>query len=259
MGRILILSLLCIGAIAQDRGAEAWKVLEDGLSDERNSERRARAALALGLAGGVKGRKLAEGSLSDANPEVRVAAVQALAEMDARAAIPKIKAALDDEDAGVVFAAAQALWDLGDRSSRGVLTDVALGERPGSGGEFMGKYRKRSTLIKIGSRQGASILLGPFSMPFFMAAELMKDHGAAARAVAADALAEDRDPRSIKTLEQAAFDTNWAVRVTALRALAHRRAGGSIPTIAPAMYHSNETVRFTAAAAVIRIGAKRAR
>jgi hypothetical protein len=49
--------------------------------------------------------------------------------MKAREAIPSLKTAMDDAAGEVAFAAAKALWDMGDRSGRDLIEDVLTGQQ----------------------------------------------------------------------------------------------------------------------------------
>ncbi len=95
---------------------KAWKCLNDGLA-EKNYDRRAQAIAALGTIGLRRNVvSLIEGGLKDKDSRVRETAADVLGTMKSRGSIPKLRAALDDESPTVRFAAAQALWNMGDRS-----------------------------------------------------------------------------------------------------------------------------------------------
>src|SRR5437588_326002 len=89
-------------------GAAPWELLTQGAAEE-NAARRAMAIVALGTIRTAQAEKLVLAAVSDKAVPVRLAAVSALAEQKSRAAVPKLKAALDDEAAEVSFSAAKAL------------------------------------------------------------------------------------------------------------------------------------------------------
>jgi hypothetical protein len=62
--------------------------------------------------------QLVEGALRDPDSLVRQTAAAELGQMKVREAIPSLKTAMDDAAGEVAFAAAKALWDMGDRSGR---------------------------------------------------------------------------------------------------------------------------------------------
>src|SRR5437763_12014843 len=82
--------------------AAPWELLTQGAAEE-NSTRRALAIVALGTIRTPQADKLVLAAVVDKAPAVRLAAVSALAEQKSRAAIPKRKAALDDEAAEISF------------------------------------------------------------------------------------------------------------------------------------------------------------
>ena len=186
-------------------------------------------------------------------------AAAALGEIPARAAIPRLRQALDDVSAEVDFAAAQALWKMGDRSGREILWGVMGGERKAGPGLIEGKVRDAkktihspTTMARIGVGEAAG-LLGPFSIGVWFAEDLMKDKGAAARTLCAKLLSTDPDPRTVQELVDALEDKSAVVRAAAARALGERATRADIPKLEPVLNDGNDGVRFMAAAAIIRL------
>lgn len=237
----------------------SWDVLKEGLA-EHNTSKRAQAITALGSIGAApQVVALVVGALKDKDVVVRQTAAAVLGEMQARRALPNLREALDDESAEVSFAAARSLWQLGDHSGRDILCEVLIGDRKTTPGMIEGgvrdakrKLHNPAALAKIGVEQAVS-LLGPFSMGVWFAEDLMKDKGAAARALSAKLLAADPDPGSARELELALEDKSSAVRAAAARALGARTSPGEITKIQPLLLDSNDGVRYMAAAAIVRL------
>jgi len=96
-------------------------------------------------------------------------------------------------------------------------------------------------------------VLGPFGIGLSLAEELRKDRSAAARILAADALASDRNIGSAQELEDALADKNWAVRAAAAQGVAKRGYRHALPSLQTLLLDKNEVVRYTAAAAIVRL------
>ena len=97
---------------------------------DKSTDTRARAIRALGLiTDNSRAQEMAESALSDPKPDVQAAAADALGQMGARTSVPKLIQALKTDDTAVVFAAANALFVLGDPSAFEVYYAVLMGER----------------------------------------------------------------------------------------------------------------------------------
>ncbi len=244
---------------AADSESTAWDLLNHGFSDG-GTARRIQAVTALGSIGPREHVvNLLEVALTDKEILVRMTAAAALGEIQARPAIPRLKQALDDISAEVNFAAAQALWKMGDQSGREVLWGVLAGDRKTGPGMIQGEIRdvknklhNPAALARIGINE-ASGLLGPFSMGVWFAEELMKDKGATARTLTARLLAADPDPRSVHELENNLDDKSPAVRAAVARAIGERGGTSDIAQLEPVLSDGNEGVRLMAAAAIVRL------
>ena len=256
---VCILCLFPAASYAGDAESAAWDLLNHGLTDG-GTQRRIQAVTALGSIGPRSHVvDLVETALADQEITVRMTAAAVLGEMPARQAIPRLRQALDDVSAEVDFAAAQALWKMGDHSGRDILWDVLEGQRKTGPGMIQGEMRdvknklhNRAALAMIGINEAAG-LLGPFSMGVSFAEELMKDKGATARTLTARLLATDIDPRSVAELEKNLDDKSSAVRAAVARAIGQRGKQADIPKLEPILGDSNEGVRLMAAAAIVRL------
>ena len=256
------LCLLCLFPAvlsAADSESAAWDLLHHGLSDG-GTARRIQAVTALGSIGpAAHVINLLQVGLADKEITVRMTAAAVLGEMQARPAIPRLRQALDDVSVEVNFAAAQALWKMGDQSGREILWGVLAGERKTGPGMIQGGVRDAKSklhnpgeLARIGINEAAG-QLGPFSMGVWFAEELMKDKGATARTLSARLLATDPDPRSIHELENNLDDKSAAVRAAVARAIGQRGGPSDIPKLEPVLHDGNEGVRLMAAAAIVRL------
>jgi HEAT repeat protein len=253
----LLLSVAPITAATLD---EAWKTLTGGAT-ETNPNKRKLALSALVTAGtNRRAVNLVASLLKDKEVDVRQTAASALGEMNARAAIPKLVEALDDEAPEVSFTAARSLWNLGDRRGTDVLLAVLAGERGVSAGLMKGtvrdarkRLRDPAGLAMLGVKEGSGMFFGPAAMGITVFEELRKDGSASARTLSAAALAKDTDPATIKVLEEALDDKNWIVRAAVVKALAMRGSRASIPKIEPLLEDKHEGVRYVAGAAIVRL------
>ena len=253
----LLLGVVPITAATLD---EAWKTLTGGTT-ETNPNKRKLALSALVTAGtSPRAVNMAASLLKDKEVDVRQTAASVLGEMNARAAIPKLVEAMDDEAPEVSFTAARSLWILGDRRGKDVLLAVLAGERGVSAGLMKGtvrdarkRLRDPAGLAMLGVKEGAGMFLGPGAMGIMVFEELRKDGSASARTLSAAALAKDTDPATIKILEEALDDKNWIVRAEVVKALAMRGSRASIPKITQMLEDKQDGVRYSAAAAIIRL------
>jgi HEAT repeats len=239
--------------------ARAWEVLDEGMA-EKDISKRTEAIAALGIVGSRKAMSLLEAALRDDDAAVRQTAVVALGQIKSRRSVRRLKQLLNDEQPEVSFAAAQALWRMGDRSGRSILFEVLAGERtPSEGGlgrkvaGIKGKLHNPGELAHIGIKQGARVLLGPFAIGITVAEELLKDQSAAARALAAALLGDDRRRESAEELEKALDDKSWLVRSTAAKSLAKRRHRHALPRLEALLNDDKYVVRYSAAGAVLAL------
>ena len=95
--------------VPQTPKEEAWQILDRACTGDKTSDR-ATAIRVLGLMpNNAKALKVAEKALVDDKPEVRSAAAAALGDIKSRTSVPKLRAALDDNDPSVALAAAHSL------------------------------------------------------------------------------------------------------------------------------------------------------
>lgn len=187
--------------------------------------------------------------------------------MNAQEAIPHLRQAMNDKNAGVSFAAAEALWRMGDQTGATVFYAVLLGERHVEQGfvtsqisQAWGELHNPSALADIAIGEASGALLGPYSEGITIARELAKDRGAKARALSATILGEHPNPDTEKMLEDTLDDRNLAVLVAVAKALGGFDDPALIGRLTPLLnkktmpvFKHSDAVHFMAAAAIIRI------
>jgi len=247
--------------------AEAWSILHEGAASH-SLRKRTDAIVALSSMQGDPGAiKLIEAGLADKNLDVRRIAAAALGNMDAKEAIPALKKATDDSDPTVSFAAAEALWKMGDRSGAEIFYAVVLGNRHAAHGPVSSNIEDAKktlhdpkALALIGINEGSGALLGPFSEGITIAEVLAKDRSSSSRALSATLLGQHPTPDAEKILVDALADKNVAVRAAAARALGGFDDPALIKRLAPLMDAKGtplikpvDSVRYMASAAIIRL------
>jgi HEAT repeat protein len=248
--------------VARPSVQRAWQTIED-LASSSNPQHRKYSAAAFALLAQKHGRALESvKSLlqSDHEAEVRTFTAAALGQERVRAAIPALREALDDPAAPVAFAAAKALWDMRDRSGAIVFQEVLTGARKNSEGlvnsylsDARHKMRDPKGLAMMGVKEATSAFFGPAGMAISFAQESMKDKGAAGRAYAATALADDRSTKSREILESALQDSSPLVRAAACRSLAILNDRRSRVFVEPLLDDKDDGARALASAAYIRL------
>lgn len=246
---------------------QAWAILDEGAASHSLRKRTDAIAALSSMQGDDKAIKLIENGLVDKNLDVRRIAASALGNMDAKQAIPALKKATDDPDPTVSFAAAEALWKMGDRSGAEIFYAVVLGNRHAAHGPVSSNIEDAKktlhdpkALALIGINEGSGALLGPFSEGITIAEVLAKDRSSSSRALSATLLGEHPTPDSEKILEDALADKNVAVRAAAARALGGFDDPALIKRLAPLMDAKGtplikpvDSVRYMASAAVLRL------
>src|SRR5580704_3864053 len=258
----LAIALLISGTrlIAQPEKT-AWDVLKPGLVDTNPLNRR-QAVTATGAIGlDPEAIRLVEAALKDHDSLIRATAAAELGEMKSRQSFPALKAALDDSAGEVSYAAAKALWDMGDKTGRGFLEDVVAGQQNATDGGVKGALHRANRLrydpkamAVLSAKSASGALLGPFNIGVLAAEQVFKNGAVAVRMQALNLLAEQCDAQTLKLLEGAATDDKtWAEKATAAKALGRCANPDAIPKLEQNLSDSNAAVRFMSAAAIIRL------
>ena len=260
--KLAIVSFLPTFLLVAQPDKSAWEVLRQGSTD-KNPETRRQAVAAAGSIGASSPEavKFVEDGLKDMDSLVRQTAAGELGEMKSKQSIPALKTALDDPSAEVAFAAAKALWDMGDNTGRSLIEDVLTGQQKTSEGLVGGavqdakrKAHEPRTLAVMGFKEASGALLGPFNIGVIAAEQAFKDGSAGARALASTLLARNCDAQSLRLLEWSATeDKSWAVKASVAKALGQCGNQNTIPSLERNLSDSHAAVRFMSAAAIIRI------
>src|ERR1700689_5419632 len=225
----------------------AWEGLKPGLVDTNPLTRR-QAVTATGSIGlDPEAIRLVEAALKDSDSLIRAPAAAELGEMKSRQSFPALKAALDDSSGEVGYAAAKALWDMGDKTGRGFLEDVVAGQQNATDGGVKGALHRANRLrydpkamAVLGAKSASGALLGPFNIGVIAAEQVFKGGAEAARMQALNLLAEDCDAQTFKLLEVASTDDKtWAEKATAAKALGRCGNPDAIPKLEQNLADSN--------------------
>jgi HEAT repeat protein len=264
-GKLTILLLASAACVFAQPEKTAWDVLKAGLADTNPLNRR-QAVTATGSIGLDPGAiRLVEAAMkSDTDLLIRATAAAELGEMKSRQSIPALRAALDDPSGEVGFAAAQALWDMGDKTGRGFIEDVVAGQQVATDGGVKGALHRADRLrydpkkmAIIGAKSASGALLGPFNIGVLAAEQVFKGGATAARMQALNLLAEDCDVQTFKLLQTSSTDgKTWAEKAAAAKALGRCGNPDAIPKLEENLSNSSAAVKYMSAAAIIRLSHK---
>jgi HEAT repeat protein len=252
----VIAFILCsAGLQAQTPVEKAWTILSAAAQD-KSYEKRGKAIQALGvISKDARSQATAEAALKDEHEGVRAAAADTLGAMRAEGSAQKLKAALNDPATSVVFAAANALFAIGDPGAFQVYYAVLTGQKK-SGDALVESQMKMlkdpKALSKLGLEAGIGFIpFGGISYKVFKKAT--NDTVSPVRAAAAVKLTNDPDPKSAQALAAAAKDPKWLVRAAAVGAIARRNDPSLLKSVIPLLDDDDDVVRYNAAAAVIHL------
>ena len=237
----------------------AWEILAGAATDNKASRRQNVVVAASTIGNWSRAVSLIESLLRDKDPDVRGMSATALAEMNSRRSIPALRRVLSDNSALVRFAAAKSLWQLGDYSGREILMGVLQGDSSPSDGVIKSNLRDANKKLHnprelaFAGINAASGLLGPFSYGVTMAEQFATDKSAPARAISASLLASDRNPTSLRELQDALQDKNPAVRVAVAKALGHHPCRSVVEDLRGLLEENKDEVKYMAAASILRI------
>jgi HEAT repeat protein len=239
---------------------QAWTILKDGAVD-KSAGRRAKVVHSLGLlTTDRQAQGIAEKALTDPDKEVRIESAIALGTMNDRQARPKLHACLNDKEIQVVLACTNALYQFKDPVAYEVYYTLLTGERRSSKGLMQSQLdtlRDRKQVEKLALETGIGFVpFGGMGLQAFRT--ITHDDVSPVRALAAQRLAADPDPKSGKALSDYVFDKKNKVREAVVEAIAKRGDPALLKTVVALLYDDNESVRFDAAATVIYLSRRRA-
>jgi len=263
-----ILTVLLPGiAFAQipDNQARARTLLENSLKD-KNPETRTHAVQSLGLVSASEPYlSELETMIADRDVGVRLAAIASLVDLKSDRTIPTLRKALSSAVPEVSFAAAKALWALGDPSGRDALLSVLDRETKSSSG-FITKEKRDAlrmmhtprTFLVFAAVTGANIVpvmgvgAGVSSLQ-----GILSNPGTTGRAASALLLSTDQTPGVLEALQRELADPDWTVRAAVVHAIATRNDAALESNLIPLFDDKKEAVRVRAAAGYLRLEAIR--
>ena len=240
--------------------ANAWKRITEATSSGRVRER-AGALQALASAGDrPEAVRILENAMEDPRPEIRKAAAYALGQMQAHAAIPRLRQALDDQAPAVRVAAARALWVMHDFSGSDLLIRIVERRAPAEEAKLRQEWHEAlhrvdnpSGVFLLALQQGIGFLPGPSFLAIPLFRELTKDKAAPGRATAATLLGQEHAEAAVEALELALVDPEPVVRAAAAVALGKSGRPEEIVQIGPLLHDHKPAVRIAAAVAIARL------
>src|SRR5665213_730309 len=239
----------------------AWSMLASSAAPDKSQNDRIQALAALGTMGADP---RAEHIIGDAivghDMDVRTAAILAAGKSKNPQLIDRLRAALDDPDPQVAYAAAITLWKMHDSSGEDLLLAVVAGDTHDKLGMIKTQKHKAAkelhspaALAKIGIDQGAGFFLGPFGFGVKAIEFIHKNGGDPGRAAAVDMLAEEHTETVHEALVDALSDKDFAVRAAAAKGLGDWHGNATAEQLRPLFDDDKLAVRLTAAAAYIRV------
>ncbi len=238
-------------------------LLEKSLQD-KNPDTRKNAVIALSLTGPVDPFPAElQAMLDDKDVEVRLATIASLVDLKNDRTVPALKKALADPVPEVSFAAARALYNLGEPDGKGALLSVVEGETKTSSGLFKKETRDAmrmmhtpKTMFMFAIRQGAGLAPVPgLGAGVSSMQALLSDPSVSGRAAATLLVGKERDKQTLDALLDAIDDKDWSVRAAVVHSLALRDDPAVEPKIEPLLTDKSDAVRLRAAAGYLRLEA----
>ena len=260
-------AILCSSFLyaADEVAVKADRLLQEAL-ESKNPDTRKQVAVALSITGAREPylSKLI-GLLQDKDVEVRLATVSSLSEIRTKAVTTALHKAIEDEVPEVSFAAAKALWSLGDPLGKKALMAVLEGENKTSSSFFTKQKREAlrmmhtpRTALMFAVRQGVGFAPVPgLGVGVSSMQAILSDPAVSGRAAAALLLSQQNDPATLEALKEALHEKDGSLRAAAVHALAMKNNPALKKEIAPMLDDDKETVRLRAAAAYLKLSAIR--
>ncbi len=259
------LSLLLFSGLAWSQSAEhARTVLQDGFA-EKSPEKRREVAVALSM---VPAKDPVADLLAllakDKDELVRQAALESLVDLGDRARYPLIKEALQDTVPEVTYAAARALWKVGDPAGAELLEDIYAEEAKAKSNFARSELRKM--MRKLKTPQSAILFVAVRGMVFVpvpglgagvsAVSQMLTDDSFSARATSLILLCQDPKKQvsgCASMLDRAFVDDDWSVRAAGVQLVAGSRDPVMRGKLAGLFGDKSEKVRYRAAAAYLRL------
>jgi len=260
-----ILSVLLFSGLAWSQSAEQARiVLRDGFV-EKSPEKRREVAVALSMAPAKdEVADLLTALAKDKDVLVRQAALDSLVDLGDRTRYPIIKEALQDSVPEVTYAAARALWKIGDPVGAELLEDIFAEEAKAKSN--FAKSEMRKVMRKLKTPQSAILFVAQRGMIFVpvpglgagvsAVSQMLTDESFSARATSLILLCQDPKKRASacpSMLDRAFVDEDWSVRAAGVQLAAGSRDPVMRGKLAGLFGDKSEKVRYRAAAAYLRL------
>jgi HEAT repeat protein len=239
----------------------ANQILSDGLSN-KNPDVRKQAVAAMGLIG-PREPYLSQitGALTDKDIYVRLSAVASIVDLKDKSTGDILEKSFTDDAPEVSFAAAKALYALGDPRGRSAM--LAILERDAKTKSNFLTVKKRDTLrlfhtpkgmLMFAIKQGVGFAPVPgLGEGVSSLQDILSDAGVSGRATTALLLANDHSAEVLGALEEALTDKDGSVRAAVVHALALRNDRSLLPLMKAQFDDPKEGVRLRAAAGYLRV------
>ncbi len=236
-------------------------ILKEGLAN-KNPDIRKQSVAALGLIG-PREPYISDIStaLTDKDVYVRLAAVASIVDLKDKGTADLLNKALDDSAPEVSFAAAKALFGLGD--PRGRTAMLAILQRESKTQSSFLTAQKRDTLRLVHIPKGMMLFALKSGIGFApipgvgegvsSMQDLLSGNGVSGRATTAVLLANDASPEVQAALKEALTDKDASVRAAVVHSLALRNDPSLLPLVKEQFDDSSQAVRLRAAAAYLRL------
>ena len=240
-------------------------ILNEGLAN-KNPDVRKQTVAALGLIG-PREPYLSQivAALSDKDVYVRLSAIASIVDLKDKGTADLLDKALSDGTPEVSFAAAKALFGLGD--PRGRVAMLAILDREAKTHSNFLTAQKRDTLRLVHIPKGMMMFalkngIGFAPVPGLgegvsSLQDILSDSGVSGRATTAVLLGNDRSPEVLAALKEALTDKDASVRAAVVHALALRNDPSMLPLMKEQFDDSSQAVRLRAAAAYLRLDWKK--
>ena len=239
----------------------ARDIISKALQD-KNPDTRKLAAAALSLGGSHEPfLSELETLLGDKDVEVLLATVASLADLKTKRATDDLHRALDLDVPEVSFAAAKALYALGDRTGKATLLSVLAKEAKSSSGFLTVQKREALRMVHTPKamfvfvvKQGIGFAPLPALDQGISSMEgILSDPGVSGRAMAALLLGKESDQATLEALREALDDKDASVRAAAVHSLALRNEPVLQNDLVSLLDDRSESVRVRAAVGYLRL------
>jgi HEAT repeat protein len=240
---------------------EARKILETAAA-HKEADQRKEAAIALSLVSVADpAAKLLETLAVDKDHQVRQAAVAAIGELRDASRYPILKNALKDDVPEVAFAAAQALFAVGEPEGKQALFAVFDEDMKAKSGFFKGEFRnvwrklqspKSAMLFALGQGVGFVPLPG-VGTGYSAVSSMLLDGTFSSRASTVMMLCKVAGPECDEVVIRGLADDDWSTRAAAVQVVAWKNEKARQRQLERLLNDKKDRVQLRAAAAYLRL------